>query len=254
MDIVFERGSSEKPKGHALLYFRSTSDPEEILGTYLIVLPITVDITKYVPPFLINQVGDIAPKELSAFAFPPAPEKVESHGYLEKLAELRDDDILFGGTTNPADAASALMSVNEAVQSYVDIYSKVTPTLKPPESADEEAAPGLGVNEVLYALMSDSDKLSELTRLIGRLRYAVEGREEGLIKETEADIKLMADHLPANHQIQRLIETAKAGGSGGTRLADLYLQRCFHLIQEEYVKLGRVEEEISALESGEPAS
>jgi ribosome-associated protein YbcJ (S4-like RNA binding protein) len=34
-------------------------------------------------------------------------------------------------------------------------------------------------------------------------------------------------------------------------LAGLYLQRCFHLVQEEYVKLGQVEQEIKVLESGE---
>ena len=70
MDIVFDRGSKEEPKGHALLYFRSRSSLEEIWVTYTVILPITVDVTKYVPPFLMNQVGELGPKELSAFAFP----------------------------------------------------------------------------------------------------------------------------------------------------------------------------------------
>lgn len=77
MEIIFEKGSEEKPKGHALLYFRSSSDPEELWASYLVVLPIAVDLSKYVPPFLMNQVGELGPKELSAFAFPPAPEKAE---------------------------------------------------------------------------------------------------------------------------------------------------------------------------------
>ena len=69
MDVIFERGSQDKPKGHALLYFKSSINPDELYGTYLIILPINVDIGKYVPPFLMSQVGDLGPKDLSAFAF-----------------------------------------------------------------------------------------------------------------------------------------------------------------------------------------
>ena len=251
MEMTFDRGSNERPKGHALLYFRSSSDPEELWATYLVILPISVDISKYVPPFLMNQVGDIGPKELSAFAFPPAPEKVEGHSYLEELAAIRDDDILFGGMFNPADLPSAMMSVNEVVQRYADIYSKLEPAHKLTDDAANQVAEGMGVSEVLYGLMSESDRLSELTKLIGRLRFATEGAEEALVKEAEDDISLLARHLPENNQVPRLVEAAKEGGSRGARLADLYLQRCYHLTQEEYVKLGEVEKEIRALEAGE---
>ena len=73
MDIIFDRGSRDQPKGHALLYFRSDSDPDEVWVTYVVILPISVDVTKYVPPFLMDQVAQMGPKELSAFAFPPRP-------------------------------------------------------------------------------------------------------------------------------------------------------------------------------------
>ena len=251
MDVVFERGSKEEPKGHALLYFRSSSDAQEAWGTYLVILPIAVDVSKYVPPFLMNQVGELGPKDLSAFAFPPAPEKVESHKHLEELADIRDDDILFGGTINPNDVASAMMSVNEMVQWYAELYGERTGVSQAVESAADETAAGFGVNEVLYGLMSDGDRLSELTKLVGRLRFAREGGEGSLMKEAEADINILSQYLPENHQAHRLIEAAKAGDSRGAVLADLYLQRCFYLIQEEYVKLGKVEEEIRALEAGD---
>ena len=254
MDIVFERGTEEKPKGHALLYFRGSSDPDELWATYLVILPITVDIAKYVPPFLMNQVGEIGPKELSAFAFPPAPEKVTGRDYLDELATMRDDDILFGGNINPSDVASAMMSVNEVVQRYAEKYAEVSGALEPSDAGSGEAASGMGVNEVLYGLMSDGDKLGELTKLVGRIRFAAEGGEEALAKEAEADIILLSKHMPEDHQVLRLIESAKSGGASETRLTDLYLQRCFHLIQEEYVKLGQVEAEIRALEAGEASS
>ena len=254
MDITFDRGSEETPKGHALLYFRSSSDPQEIWATYLVVLPVSVDVSKYVPPFLMNQVGELGPKDLSAFAFPPAPEKIESYEYLQELATARDDDVVFGGTMDPADVASALMSVNEIVQRYSEVYSQTSVGHSLPEPNSEVVGSGLGVNEVLYGLMSDADKLSELTKLVGKVRYAAEGSEDALVQEAEADIHLLAQHMPENHQVPRLIEAAKAGGSRGAKLAELYLQRCFCLLREEYAKLVLVEAEIKAVEAGDPSA
>jgi hypothetical protein len=253
MDITFERGSQGEPKGHALLYFTSSLDPEEVWGTYLVMLPITVDVSKYVPPFLMNQLGDLGPKDLSAFAFPPSPEKLEGRQYLEGLAEMRDDDILYGGSFNPSDVAAGVMGVNEAVQRYAQIYADLVESRQPSKSLEEEASGGFGVNEVMYGLMSDNDRLNELTKLVGRLRFAVEGSEEALVKEAEADINLLAQHLPEGHQAPRLIEAVKSRDAKGARLADLYLKRCFHMVQEDYAKLGEVEAEIRVLE-GEGSS
>ena len=183
MDIEFERGNDQEPKGHALIYFRNSSDPDEIWAAYLVILPILVDVSKYVPPFLMNQMGELGPKDLSAFAFPPAPEKVEGLSRLEELAAARDDDLLFGGTVNPSDIPTMMMYVNEAVQRYAGKYSELVASRWSEEPALDEGASGLGVNEVLYELMSDADKLSELTKLVGKLRFAVEGGENALVKE-----------------------------------------------------------------------
>ena len=106
------------------------------------------------------------------------------------------------------------------------------------------------MNEVLYELMSDSDKLGELTRLVGRLTDAVGTGDDTLVKETQSEISILARHLPDNHEIIRLTQAARTGGDRGAKLAGLYLQRCFHLIAEEYVKLGQVEDEIQSLEAG----
>lgn len=248
MDIVFEKGSEESCRGHALLYFRSTADYEEIWATYLVILPITVDVSKYVPPFLMNQVGDIGPTDMSAFAFPPAPEKVDSYEFIEKIAEARDDDIVFGGTANPTDIPSLLMAVNDIVQRYGDLYSKNSSTLPSAEAAGE-IPEGFGVTDVLYGLMSDNDKLSELTKLVGKLRFAADGRETSLMKDAEDDIKLLSHHLPDEHQISLLIDAIKSDDSQGSKLADLRVQRSYCLVNEEYVRLGELEEQIRAFES-----
>ena len=75
MSVEYHRGDWVRPKGHAFIYLRNSLDHEEVWATYVVVLPITVDLSKYVPPFLMNQIGEMDAKDLSAFAFPPAPER-----------------------------------------------------------------------------------------------------------------------------------------------------------------------------------
>ena len=145
------------------------------------------------------------------------------------------------------------MLVTDAVQQYAEVYASVVglPEVAEEGGEAEEETGEASVNEVLYGLMSDGDKLTELTKLVGRLRFSSEGGEVALVKEAEADINVLASHLPGDHQVGRLIDAAKAEDSRGAKLADLYLRRSFHLIREEYVKLGQVETEIKALESDE---
>ena len=247
MDFTFERGSADNPRGHALIYFQNSRDAGELLATYLVVLPIQVDVSKYVPPFLMNQLGDVGAKELSAFAFPPAPEPVSGMDYIQKLAETREDDVIFGGTISTMDITSLLGSVNDAIGWYADLCSD---HIQQPvaEIADESDDDSLSVNDVLYGLMSDQDKLSELTRLVGRLRDAVGSGDVGLAAETRAEIMALGRHLPESHQVSRLAEAASSGGENASQLASLYLQRCFHLMSEEYVKLGQVEDDIRGIE------
>lgn len=250
MDPIFERGDSQKPRGHALLYFTSTDVRDETWATYVVMLPITVDVSKYVPPFLMNQIGEAGAADLSVFAFPPSPEKLEGRDYMNRLADARDDDVVYVGSFNPGDTAGAMMMVSEAVQWYSRLYSEASPAQEP--TGPTEPTRGLGVNEVMYGLMSDSDRLGELTRLVGRLRFATEGGEDGLAAEAEADIKLIAEHLPADTRVTRLVDVVRQGGEQGEMLANLYLQRCFHIVREEYERLAEVDKQIEDLEKGQP--
>ncbi len=249
MDIVFDKGSSESPRGHALLFFRSPDDPDEIWASYLVMLPINVDVSKYVPPFLMAQVADLSPKDLSNFVFPPVPEKVGRYEKIEKIAEIRGDDLLFCGTVDVTDVGAAMMRVSEAVQSYASLYEKIAPSAEQEPESHEDQAGGFSVSEVLYEFMSDGEKLGELTKLVGKLRYAVEGGESALAREAESDIQMLGRQLSDNHQIPRIVDAAKSGGNHAERLTDLFLKRSFHLVQEEYVKVGKVEAEIRAIEA-----
>ena len=254
MSVEYHRGDWAKPKGHAFIYLRNSLNHEEVWATYLVVLPITVDLSKYVPPFLMNQIGEMDAKDLSAFAFPPAPEQVSGYEAIEKMAEVRDDDILYVGTHSPSDVTGAMSRVSEAVQSYSEEYARIagSSTVGGETQGDDSDAEveELSVSDVLYGLMSDSDKLSELSKLIGRLRFAVDGSDERLISETETEIAMVANHLPQSHNIPQLIEAVKSNDRHSAELADIYLQRSYHLVQEDYAKLTDIEGRIKELEDG----
>ena len=250
MDFTFEKGSADSPRGHALIYFHNSQDASELLATYLIVFPIQTDVSKYVPPFLLNQIGEAGAHELSAFSFPPAPEPVSGMDEIERLAEVREDDIIYGGSINVSDVISLIGMVNEAIQWYSDLWeSYAQPEKVIAEAADsDDDEIGLSVNDVLYGLLSDQDKLNELTRLVGRLRDAVDSGDMSLAAETRSEIIALGRHLPDNHQVSRLANAAGSEGENAARLTSLYLQRCFHLTSEEYVMLGQVEDEIRSIE------
>ena len=250
MDFTFEKGSEQSPRGHALIYFHNSQDASELLATYMIVFPIQTDVSKYVPPFLLNQIGEMGANELSAFAFPPAPEPMADFDEIEKLAEAREDDIIYGGSINTTDVISMIGLVNEAISWYSDLWEHYAQPQRVIEVVgdDDEAEVGLSVNDVLYGLMSDQDKLNELTRLVGRLRDAVNSGDMSLAAETRGEIIALGRHLPDNHQVSRLANAAGSEGENAARLTSLYLQRCFHLTSEEYVMLGQVEDEIRSIE------
>ena len=243
MTLSFELGKIESPRGHALLYFKD-SVQGDFYATYIVLLPITVDVSKYVPPFLMNQVGEFGPGDMSAFAFPPAPEQVEGYDYLVDLAKKRQDDLLDGGEVTGTDVSSSMMKVNDVVQEYLELYEEryeiEALTLDESESASE-----LHVNDVLYSMMTEPDRLNELTKLVGRLRYAVESSEESIVKEVQSDINALSGYLPVSFQIQNLLEWAGKVSDQSSYMTDLYLKRCFHLSREEYKELGEVEARIN---------
>ena len=243
MTLSFELGKIESPRGHALLYFKD-SVQGDFYATYIVLLPITVDVSKYVPPFLMNQVGEFGPGDMSAFAFPPAPEQVEGYDYLVDLAKKRQDDLLDGGEVTGTDVSSSMMKVNDVVQEYLELYEETYGTEALPLD-ESQSASELHVNDVLYSMMTEPDRLNELTKLVGRLRYAVESSEESIVKEVQSDINALSGYLPVSFQIQNLLEWAGKVSDQSSYMTDLYLKRCFHLSREEYKELGEVEARIN---------
>ena len=271
MDLTFERGDPQRPKGHALVYFRVSTEPDKVYATYVITLPIQADLGKYVPPFLASHLGGLPLNDFSAFAMPPMPELVSGHQELERLSRLRDDDLVYASDMFSYDLPRMMEAVTEAVQSYSQLFvdsvgageasarvepssdaASLEPSTEPaatgaPSARDEEDDSSYQVNEVLFSLMSESDKLAELSRFMGKLRFAVEGQDNETADEASQEITTLARHLPKEFQVGELLTVAKDTSAKSSKLAQLYLDRCFRLSAGDLPSAQNLEAEIQAI-------
>jgi len=247
MTLKFEQGDVNRPRGHAVLYFRDRDNPDDIAATYIVILPVSVDIARYVPPFLAGQVGDLAGSEFTTFAFPPAPERVDNPSHLLKIVRNREDDLIFGGERPLADAAELLGEVGDIVSEYARLYEIST---VPSEIVDElpELVKTEDVDDVFYELMGEAEKLTELTMLIGRLRFAAEGGDSTTARDASARIRSIAQHIPENRKLDRLIEVAVYPNPEAAALVQLYLERAYSLLREDYLRVKTLEEQINTAE------
>ena len=274
MDLTFDRGDPRNPRGHALLYFRVDTEPDIVYATYVVTLPVKSDLTKYVPPFLASHLGNLPLSDLSAFAMPPVPEAVGSYAELERLSELRGDDLIYGGNMFNFDLPRMMETATETVQTYSSMCSDaLTMTGTPSEGAAaaladeldqpqesvpspapapepaEEPDDSYNVNEVLFSFMSESDKLAELSKLLGRLRFAVDGSDQATADEVGQEIIVLARHLPEDFRVRDLLEVARDNSQKSSQLAKLYIDRCFRLSAGEAEAAKEMEDQILLLRS-----
>lgn len=256
MALQFDKGDSAHPRGHALVYFRDWRDPERVSATYIVILPVSVDIAKYVPPFLAGQIEQLSAGDMSAFSFPPAPEPVNSEAEVRSLAESRSDDLIFGGSQRLDDAANLMGLVASITSEYRKLYDEHAQQVKGAGGGSgvslDEAVPGkTGEDDFLYGLMSEADLLNELTALVGKLRYAIEGRDGPAAEDSEARIRAAGRFMPKNRRIDLLADAAAGRGPHADELARLYLERAYGLFKEEYRQVKTVEDRIKELTGGE---
>ncbi|MEK7814868.1 MAG: hypothetical protein AAB291_03005, partial [Chloroflexota bacterium] len=153
---------------------------------------------------------------------------------------------------------------SELVQVYNQLCTEYFRTATTPElsvggAAGEDSAfigEGLDersyrVNEVLFSLMSEGDRLAELARLLGKLRFALEGHDAGMLDEATEEINTLARHLPENFQVPSLLTAARDASHKGSRLAQLYLDRCFRLSAGDLPSVQSLEEQIRSLQAQE---
>ena len=254
MTLDFRIGSADAPKGHALLYF-SDAASGRTFATYLLVLPVKMDIGKYLPPMLASQLGSIAGgplgSGLGAFAAPPAPEEAPTAGALERLARLRNDDLIDGGSLDTADTARMMQAAAEAVQDYAALYQSHADSVPEVAIAEadrlQDAAASSDVHRVLFELLSDRDRIAELAKLVGVLRFALDRGNEELAGESAAAMAALEALLPKHYWVERVRVAAKDLSGAGEALSRLLIDRCYRLLEEDFAGVEQLERQIDAL-------
>ena len=246
MSLTFDQGNQDQPRGHAVLYYRSGVG---YAATYVVVLPIDVDLAKYVPPVFANQIKMSGMEEFAAFAMPPMPESAASYEFLQELAYRRSDDLICGGEVSENDFMESAQRVNDDVQEYAQLCRQTNATSSAIGEADSPAGlnPDLAVHDVMYSLMSEKDRLHELTKLVGKLKFAVEGPDQTLVDEAALEMQAIAKYLPDNYNVTQIIESSRLVDPENSSLTQLYLERCYKLADADYSGLANVEQAIKDL-------
>ena len=260
MLLSFERGAPDRPKGHALAYFKDSANPNDVYATYMVVPPIAIDLVKYMPPMFAYKMSFAEMQSISAIPLPPVPEKVEGLRRLQALAERREDDIIFLGVADCSDIQRLMTTVADAAQEYlreVNAYMDRTVIIEPerPERIEsqgshEAASLSATVDDVMFSLMSDRDKLGELSKLVGKLRYAVEGRDKPLADETVEQMEALGRHLHERFRVPAIIAAARTAGAKGQTLSELHVSRCYKLSAEDFRAVEEIDARIRQVEQG----
>jgi hypothetical protein len=188
-------------------------------------------------------------RNVGAVPLPPVPEQVESRKFLERLAELRRDDLLDGGRLNPSDVGRAMTVVAEIAQRYAQLYESWLAQMPEPQPRAESSdnVSEVSASDVIYGLMSEQQRLAELAKLAGQLRYGVDGGDARQVEDTATEIGRLGAYLPASYRLVDFVAAARQPGPVGRELATLFLDRCFKLSREEYSDLPRIDREIERL-------
>ena len=248
MELVFERGEVDRPSGHALVYFRDANDLDVIGLTYVVILPVPLDIGKYMPPFLAGQVGEMSASSISSFAFPPAPERFPSAEDAGRLALARGDDLVYGGTVSFSDAFAMMERVNDVSAEYGRLYSDAhSEDMELGTAIDGDFEVDDEVYDLMYGGMDEADLLTELSQQLGRMRYSVEGGDQATALETEAKINAIGRYLPANREVSKIVAAATSSSPRASELAQLYVERAYCLYREDYLRLKKIDEDIAEI-------
>ncbi len=252
MTLTFDIGDPAAPRGHALLYFRDR-DGNRFVGTYVLVLPIKMDVGKYLPPLMAAQLGGLAGEAmgegLGAFAAPPMPEEVQVQA-LERLARLRGDDLIAGGDLSVDDVGAAMLATAEAVQEYSAMYRagvEATPTIAVAEADRQaDAVASSDVHRVLFELLNERDRVAELAKLVGTLRFATDHSDEALASESDTAMMALEGLLPDHFWVGRVRLAARDMTPTGESMARLLVERCYRLLDQDFPVVEDLERQIES--------
>jgi hypothetical protein len=208
-----------------------------------------MDLGKYIPAAFASQLaGQLSAAAPSAYPLPPVPEKFEAGlAALERLADLRNDDLIDGGTLRMSDPLYALQPVADIGAQYAERCTAYFESAAPVEPVAAASEPPADVDELLLQVMPDREKISRLARLTGTLRYAVEGGDQRLAADTVGEMTRVARHLGDKYRSADLIQAARSADEGAGQLVELYIERCYKLADEDYAALADLDRRIAEL-------
>ena len=272
MDLKFEYGDPAKPRGHALIYYDTGT---EVKASYVVVLPLRLDIQRYVPPFLASQLGNVEPDDMSLIVIPPVPESFGSLEQLLELARRRGDDVIYAGAATGSESLSSMGKTNELARAYMALCHDGGVVLDADDDDDDVIdSVDAAAEAVAKLIMSDGDdsgakrkrkaaddaadyaerkvedNLQEVAVLLGQLRYAVEGRDANQIDAISRKIRAIGKVMPPRHQIDKLVRFGSNLSPEAGQLAQLYLERAFSMQREDYLMVKRLDERIANLDLG----
>jgi hypothetical protein len=259
MTIQFLRGDAQAPKGHAIFVARSTTHPNVVLSTYCVVPPMPLSLAKYIPTFLAAQLSPEELQDTTSVPVMPIPPMLEEGSSLEQLrvlAEHRDDDLCEIGRVNPKDEMASMQLVTQGCQDYGQFYMNYANSFKTKHavqalpSLEDEPLPmdDLDAEELLIQTMTDRQRLAELSKLVGQTRYALDGKDTHLLQETRQRMLRVARPLPEKYRSKELIAAATDPLIRGAQLAELYIERGYKLLDEEYADIPGIERAIRDLQ------
>lgn len=255
MALNFEIGNVDRPQGHAVLYFHDELEGK-YAATYVVVLPIQMDIGKYLPPLMASQFGSMAADALgdgmNCFAAPPMPEVVDGIDSVRQLAAQRGDDLLYGGPISINDPAAGMQATSDAVHEYAGLYTAYADSI-PAGLLDDTINSGsrdqAEVHSVLYELMNEQDRMAELSRLLVAKRFAAERQDAELGRETELSLGAIRPLFPSHFWLDKLLDAASDLSEVGARMTQLHIERCYKLLAEDFSAVELLESQINDLES-----
>ena len=257
MTLRFLRGDPQAPKGHAIFIAHNTADARSVLATYCVVPPMPLSLAKYLPSFLASQ---LSPEDLQdamnvpVMPIPPMLEEGSTLERLQMLAELRDDDLCDIGTVDPKNEGGRMQLVAQGCQDYGQFYVNYAssfaqvPSIAGNEEEGELALDDLDAEELLIQTMTERQRLAELGKLVGVARYALEGHDTYQLQDTKRRMRRIADPLAEKYRSAELMIAAFDPSERGARLAELYLERAYKLLDEEYQDIPRIERAIRELQ------
>lgn len=252
MTLDFERGSPSEPRGHAMAYATSLTEPDAVYASYLVVPPISIDLAKYMPPMFADKVSLADAESVSAIPLPPVPEQVESVAFVLQLADARGDDVVNLGTLDTSNVHHMLSQISQVAQEYLSLYTSYAERLHPPQEIAgaqlNASATGESVEDVLASFMTEKEKLGEISKLIGKVRYALEGNDTPLANDALTEIESMSTKLTGTYEMNKLADAARVPGDKGRVLTELHIRRCYMLCDEDYAGVEKLDEEIRGLE------